>query len=146
MKITSTAFQHNTNIPGLYTCDGSDHIPPLTFSEVPVNAKSLVLIVDDPDAPAKVFIHWLIYNIPPATTQILENEVPEESLQGINDFGNTQYGGPCPGTGTHRYFFKLYALDVLLDLPAGANKKELEDALEGHILESSQLIGLYKRI
>jgi Raf kinase inhibitor-like YbhB/YbcL family protein len=145
MNITSTAFKHNENIPATYTCDGSDHIPPLAFSEVPTNTKSFVLIVDDPDAPARTFTHWLIYNIPSTTIQILENEVPQNSLQGINDFGTTKYGGPCPRTGIHRYFFKLYALDVLLNLPEGAKKQELEDAIEGHILESSKLIGLYKR-
>ena len=145
MNITSTAFQHNENIPGLYTCNGNDQNPPLTFSELPPNSKSLVLIVDDPDAPGRVFTHWLIYNIPPTATQILENEVPPNSLQGINDFGNTKYGGQCPRTGTHRYFFKLYALDILLDLPAGANKEELNKALEGHVLESAQLIGLYSK-
>jgi Raf kinase inhibitor-like YbhB/YbcL family protein len=146
VNITSTVFKHNENIPNTYTCDGGDNIPPLTFSEIPSQAKSLALIVDDPDAPIRAFTHWLIYNIPPATTQILENEIPSGSLQGKNDFGNTQYGGPCPHNGTHRYSFKLYALDALLDLPVGASKSELEDAMEGHILESSQLIGLYKRL
>jgi Raf kinase inhibitor-like YbhB/YbcL family protein len=145
VNITSTAFKHNENIPATYTCDGSDNVPPLTFSEIPSQAKSLALIVDDPDAPARAFTHWLIYNIPSTTTQIPENEVPDVSLQGKNDFGTTKYGGPCPHNGTHRYFFKLYALDVLLNLPEGASKRELEDAIEGHILESCQLIGLYKR-
>ncbi len=144
MILTSAAFQNNANIPELYTCDGNNHNPPLTISEIPPNTKSLTLIVDDPDAPGRIFTHWLIYNIPPATTQILENQTP--GIQGINDFGNTQYGGPCPITGTHRYFFKLYALDALLDLPEDAKKQELKDALRGHVLESAQLIGLYKRV
>lgn len=145
MTITSTAFQHNEQISRKYTCDGENHNPPLTFSKVPENAQSLALIVEDPDAPAKVFTHWLIYNMPSATIQILENQVPENCMLGMTDFGKTAYGGPCPPSGTHRYFFKLYALDSILDLPEGASKEEIEKKMQGHIIESAELIGLYKR-
>lgn len=145
MAITSTAFQNNENIPGKYTCDGVNHNPPLTFSKVPENAQSLVLIVEDPDAVSKKpFIHWLLYNVPPATIQILENKVPKGSIEGMTDFGKVGYGGPCPPSGNHRYFFKLYAIDTLLDLPEGASKEEVQQLMDGHILESAELIGLYQ--
>ncbi len=145
MTITSTAFQHNEEIPNKYTCDGLNHNPPLTFSEVPKEAQSLVFIVEDPDAPGKVFTHWLVYNMPPATLQILENQIPRNSMQGETDFGNVGYGGPCPPLGIHRYFFKLYALNTMLDLPEGAKKTEVEQKMEGQIIASSELVGLYKR-
>lgn len=146
MTIASAAFQHNKYIPAEYTCDGANHNPPLTFSQVPQNAQSLVLIVEDPDAPSiPNFTHWVIYNIPPATPQILENQVPPNSILGITDFGEVGYGGPCPPHGTHRYFFKIYALDTILDLPQGASKKEVLDAMEGHVIDSAELVGLYKR-
>src|SRR3989344_5993270 len=101
MKIISSAFGTNQNIPSKYTCDGENINPPLTFSKVPPGAQSLVLIVDDPDAPGKTFTHWLVYNIPPATIQILENQTPPNSLLGVTDFGEQKYGGPCPPSGTH---------------------------------------------
>jgi Raf kinase inhibitor-like YbhB/YbcL family protein len=145
MTITSTAFQHNEYIPSEYTCDGINHNPPLTFSKVPKEAKSLVLIVEDPDAPSQEFTHWLVYNIPPATIQILENQVPLGSTLGMTDFGKAEYGGPCPQSGTHRYFFGLYALDTILDLPEGASKEKVQEAMKDHIIESAELIGLYKK-
>lgn len=145
MTITSTAFLHNEHIPSKYTCDGVNHNPPLTFSKVPKEAKSLVLIVEDPDAPSKIFTHWLIYNILPSTLQILENQVPPNSVQGMTDFVEAKYGGPCPPSGTHRYFFKLYALDSVLRLPEGVSTEEVQKTIEGHIKESAELIGLYKK-
>lgn len=155
MIITSTAFQHNENIPSEYTCDGANRNPPLAFSQVPEKAKSLVLVVEDPDAPSKVFTHWLLYNISPATLQILESQVPK-STQGMTDFGRIGYGGPCPPpaspeqlqrgeSGTHRYFFKLYALDTAVNLLEGASKEEVQEAMKDHIIESAELIGLYER-
>lgn len=145
MIITSTAFGNNQNIPSRYTCDGENINPPLTFSEVPTSAQSLVLVVEDPDAPSGIFIHWVLYNISPTTLQIFENQVPPNSLLGMTDFGEQKYGGPCPPSGTHRYFFKLFALDTSLDIPKGSSKDEIEKAIEGHVLESAEIIGLYKR-
>lgn len=143
MKISSTAFGHNENIPSKYTCNGQNYNPPLTFEEVPPDAKSLVLIVEDPDAPSKVFTHWVIYNMPPSTQQIPQNQAPSNSILGMTDFGKAEYGGPCPPSGTHQYFFKLFAIDTMLSLPKGASKEEVLKAMEGHVLETSELIGLY---
>lgn len=145
MRITSTAFQNNESIPSEYTCDGKNCNPPLVFSEVPKNTQSLVLIVEDPDAPSKVFVHWLVYNIPPTTSQILKNQVPANSMLGMTDIGKSEYVGPCPPNGTHRYFFKLFALDSVLDLAKGASKEEVEEAMKEHVIESAELVGLYAR-
>ncbi|MDP2638495.1 MAG: YbhB/YbcL family Raf kinase inhibitor-like protein [Candidatus Levybacteria bacterium] len=146
MTITSTAFQNNGQIPGKYTCDGKNVNPPLTFSAVLEETQSLVLIVSDPDAlSSKPFVHWLLYNIPSAILQILEDEVPPNSALGTTDFGKTGYGGPCPPSGTHRYFFELFAVDMILDIPEGVNREEVEKAMEGHVLESSELMGIYKK-
>ncbi|MBI4089510.1 MAG: YbhB/YbcL family Raf kinase inhibitor-like protein [Candidatus Levybacteria bacterium] len=145
MTIISTAFHNNKYIPNKYTCDGENVNPPLTFSKVTRDTKSLVLIVEDPDAPMGVFTHWVVYDIPSSTLQILEDQVPAKSTQGMTDFGKTAYGGPCPPSGTHRYFFKLFALDSPLNLSEGATKDEVQMKMEGHILESSELIGLYKK-
>ncbi len=145
MKLSSIAFDHNQNIPKKYTCDGENINPPLTVSDVPDAAKSLVLIVDDPDAPGKTWVHWVLYNIDPSVTEIGENSVAKSAIQGMTDFGTASYGGPCPPSGTHRYFFRLYALDTMLDLSERAGKKEVEDAMQGHILDSAELIGLYGR-
>lgn len=144
MKLT-TVFEHNGRIPSEYTCDGQDLAPQLTISDVPENAKSLVLIVDDPDAPSGTWVHWLLYNIPTNTTVINANNLPIEAKQGMTDFGRASWGGPCPPSGTHRYFFKLYAIDTILDLPEGATKTQLEQAIQDHIIEKAELIGLYKR-
>ncbi|GAG65703.1 unnamed protein product, partial [marine sediment metagenome] len=107
-------------------------------------AKSLVLIVDDPDAPAKTWVHWTVWNIDPKTTEILENSIPQDAVEGVTDFGTSGYGGPCPPSGTHRYFFKLYALDTTLDLSSSATVEDIQEAMEGHILDSVELIGLYE--
>lgn len=145
MKIASEAFQNNSKIPSKYTCDGENVNPPLSFSDIPSNAKSLVLIVDDPDAPSKVWVHWVLYNINPKVSEIKGNSIPQDVTSGITDFGNTDYGGPCPPSGTHRYFFKLYALDVSLNLKEGATKQQVEKAMQTHILSSSEIIGIYGR-
>jgi Raf kinase inhibitor-like YbhB/YbcL family protein len=145
MKISSSAFGHNGQIPTKYTCDGSDINPPLRFEGVPADAKSLALIVDDPDAPAGTWVHWVVWSIYPRSTEIRENSVPAGALQGKNDFNKRAYGGPCPPSGTHRYFFKLYALDTTLNIGANTTKATLESAMKGHILAEAQLIGLYKR-
>jgi Raf kinase inhibitor-like YbhB/YbcL family protein len=145
MRITSTAFKDNWQIPKKYTCDGENINPPLTFHEVPEGAESLVLIVDDPDAPRGTFTHWTVWNINPRISLVKENSVPEGAIQGMTDFGRQGYGGPCPPFGTHRYFFKLYALDTVLDLDSSATVTNLERAMEGHILERAELVGLYQR-
>lgn len=145
MKITSSAFENNTKIPGKYTCDGENVNPPLSIFDVPLNAKSLVLIVDDPDAPSKTWVHWVLYDIDARTREIKENSIPSGVTQGMTDFGNINYGGPCPPLGTHRYFFKLYALDTNLSFPKGVTKQEVERAMQNHILSKAELIGLYGR-
>lgn len=145
MKISSSAFLNNQQIPSIYTCDGENVSPPLSFSEVPKNAKSLVLIVDDPDAPAKIWVHWVVFNIDPAISEVLQNSVPKAGVEGMTDFGKPGYGGPCPPAGTHRYFFKLYALDTVFNLPQNSDKKAVEEAMKGHILDSTELVGLYER-
>lgn len=145
MKISSTAFEQNGQIPKKYTCDGSDVNPPLKFEGIPSEAKSLVLIVDDPDAPVGTWVHWVLWNIDPKTSEIKENSVPKGAKQGMNDFRKHDYGGPCPPSGTHRYFFKLYALDITLNLGPNATKRDIESSIEGHILDKAELIGFYKR-
>jgi Raf kinase inhibitor-like YbhB/YbcL family protein len=145
LSIGSAAFPHNGTIPPEHTCDGADTSPPLSIRNVPAKARSLALVVDDPDAPGKTWVHWLAWNIGADTAEIPSNAVPPGALQGRNDFGKTAYGGPCPPSGTHRYFFKLYALDAVLPLKAGAAKEQLEAAMKGHILEKAELIGLYRR-
>jgi len=145
LKISSTAFENNGNIPEKYSCDGMDLNPPLRFENVPPGTKSLALIVDDPDAPMGTWVHWVVWNIDPKTGEIRENTVPKGALQGINDFRKHDYGGPCPPSGTHRYFFKLYALDAFLNLDTNARKADLEKAMNGRIVAQAQLVGLYKR-
>ena len=146
MKITSQAFKHEEIIPKKYTCDGEDISPPLKFHDVPEDAESLVLIVDDPDAPNPPFVHWTAWNIDPEMNELEEDVVfNEDEVEGITDFGNTGYGGPCPPSGTHRYFFKLYAIDEMLDLDATTKKPKLENEIEDKIIESVELIGKYKR-
>lgn len=142
MLITSPSFAHNAMIPPKYTCQGEDINPPLEIAGLPPETQSLVLINDDPDAPGATWDHWIVYNIDP-TEAIAENSVP--GLQGKNSWGRNAYGGPCPPSGTHRYFFKLYALDTRLNLKEGAGKKQVETAMQGHILEQAELIGLYKK-
>lgn len=146
MKLTSSAFEPNQKIPNQYTCDSENINPPLQIAEVPQNAKSLVLIMDDPDAPAGIWVHWTVWNIDPQTNEIPENSVPANAIEGVTSFGNTGYGGPCPPSGEHRYFFKLYALDKTLELSANTTKAQLEQAIQGHVLDSVELIGLYSRL
>jgi len=145
LRISSNAFPNNGNIPSKYTCDGHDINPPLLIENVPQGSKSLVLIVDDPDAPMGTWVHWVVWNISPQTKEIKENDTPKGASFGLNDFRKKSYGGPCPPSGTHRYFFKLYALDTALDLPAGAKKADTEKAMKGHIISQTQVIGLYKK-
>lgn len=144
MKLTSPAFENKKTIPSKYTCDDKNLSPPLLISEVPENAQSLALIMDDPDAPMGTWVHWVIWNIDPKTTELKEGE-KQNAKEGITDFKRSGYGGPCPPSGTHRYFFKLYALNTKLDLPETTTKKELEKAMKGHIIEKTELIGTYKR-
>ena len=145
MKLTSPAFEPNQPIPAPYTCEGVNHHPPLTFSQVPEQAQSLALVVEDPDAPTKVFTHWLIYEIPPSTQHIPEQEVPPSSTEGVNDFGTHGYRGPCPPSGTHHYVFKLFALDTRLALPAGTSKEEVLAKMKGHVMATAELVGTYTR-
>jgi Raf kinase inhibitor-like YbhB/YbcL family protein len=144
MKITSSAFQEGGNIPSKFTCDGSDTSPPLQITGVPSEAKSLVLIADDPDAPGGLFTHWLIWNIPPQTNSISEGSAPK-GVHGTNDFGKPDYKGPCPPPGTHRYSFKIYALDRELDLRGGAKRSQLDAAMKGHVVAQGELVGRYAR-
>jgi Raf kinase inhibitor-like YbhB/YbcL family protein len=144
MKISSPDFKNNDMIPSEYTCDGSDISPPLVISEVPEKAQSLSIIMDDPDAPMGTFTHWLVWDIPTQKTQFAKGE-KISFLQGKTSFGAQSYGGPCPPSGTHRYFFKLYALDLVLNLKAGSSKADLEKAMTGHVLAEAHLIGKYSR-
>lgn len=144
MKITSLAFPSFNYMPYEYTCDGKNVNPELRIEDVPERAKSLALIMDDPDAPRGIWVHWVVWNIPPDIKLIAKGNEPE-GIQGKTDFGTTGYGGPCPPSGIHRYFFKIYALDATLNLSEGSTKKELENAMKGHILEKAELVGLYKR-
>lgn len=151
IKVTSTAFEEGGMIPSKYTCDGEDVSPPLSWSSVPEETKSIALISDDPDAPMGTWVHWVAFNLPPEMTELGESIPHGEALevggkQGKTDFGKVGYGGPCPPSGTHRYYFKIYALDTMIDLKAGITKAELLDAMEGHILAQGQLMGKYKRV
>ncbi len=141
MKITSPEFKHNEMIPKKFTCQGQDMNPTLTIESIPKEAKSLALICDDPDAPGGTWVHWVLFDMP-IISKIEENSVPGK--EGMNDFGRQRYGGPCPPSGTHRYFFKIYALDTELNL-GNVDKKGLEKAMQGHILDKAELIGLYKK-
>ena len=154
LAITSTAFAHQGAIPGRHTCDGSNVSPPLSWSGVPAGAKSLALIVFDPDAPdpanpKTTWVHWILYNIPPAADGLIDSaatrHLPPGTLSGLNDWGRSSYGGPCPPVGKHRYFHTLYALDVVLPDLKRPGRVELEQAMQGHVLAKSELIGLYQR-
>ena len=151
LTLSSTAFVEGGDISTKYTCDGEDVSPPLTWNNVPSDTQSFVLIMDDPDAPGGVFTHWVLFNLPADTRQLPEAVPTEEELDngarhGLNSFGNTGYGGPCPPPGpAHRYQFTLYALDTTLNLSAGASKQQVLNALQGHILASAALTGLYQR-
>jgi len=150
IKITSSAFEDGALIPAKYTCDGEDVSPPLQWEAVPEGTKSIALISDDPDAPVGTWIHWVLYNLPAEVKELAEAVPADETLpggarQGTTDFGRIGYGGPCPPSGTHRYFFKIYALDTDVDLPRGADKSELREAMQGHILGEGRLMGKYAR-
>ncbi|MBI2108767.1 MAG: YbhB/YbcL family Raf kinase inhibitor-like protein [Parcubacteria group bacterium] len=145
MKIESSAFKHNEIIPQKYTCDGENVSLPLSFSNIPNGTKTLALIMDDPDAPVGLWVHWTLWNISPGTKEIKENSVPKGAVEGMTNFGKPGYGGPCPPDGEHRYFFKLYALDAELNLSKETDKGALEEAMMGHVLEKAELIGLYSR-
>lgn len=145
MRISSPAFADNGKIPSRYTCDGEDISPPLRLENIPERAKSLALIIEDPDAPSGLWIHWLVWNINPHQAEIAENSTPKESMVGRNNFERTSYGGPCPPSGTHRYIFRLFALDKVLALAGGATKKQLEEVMKPHILANAQLTGMYGR-
>jgi Raf kinase inhibitor-like YbhB/YbcL family protein len=144
INVTSAAFQEGGSIPSRFTCDGSDTSPPLQISGIPPETKSLVLIADDPDAPGGVFTHWLLWNIPPKTTSISQGSAPN-GVQGTNDFGKAGYRGPCPPPGTHRYSFKVFAIDRQLDLRSRAKRSEVEAAMRGHIIAQGELVGRYAR-
>ncbi|MGA2507014.1 MAG: YbhB/YbcL family Raf kinase inhibitor-like protein [Chitinispirillaceae bacterium] len=150
IKVESQAFKHMQPIPAQYTCDGADISPPLSWSNVPAATKSIALIADDPDAPAGTWVHWVVYGLPPAADSLPENIPKSDTLsgggiQGKNDFRRIGWNGPCPPGGTHRYFFKIYALDTMLNLPAGKTKAEIEKAMKGHVLAKGELAGTYKR-
>lgn len=143
MIITSDAFRDGGAIPQHYTCDGTNISPPLFFTDVPENAASLALFVDDPDSPHGVWNHWTLWNIPPEITRIPEGGVPQGALQGTTTFGTIGYGGPCPRSGQHRYLFILYALDTMLPVARGAQKEELLAAMSEHIIAQVELVGTY---
>jgi len=150
MEIKSTAFGNKGMIPDRYTCDGEDISPPLEWHDAPGGTQSFSLICDDPDAPMGTWVHWVVYDIPPNVTALSEHAPSEQELtnggkQGRSDFGTIGYGGPCPPSGTHRYYFKLYALNSYVGLHPGATKEQLLKAMKGHILEESTLIGNYRR-
>jgi len=143
MQLKSQAFQNGKLIPGKYTCDGKNVSPPLVIMDAPKETKSLALIMSDPDAPHGTFLHWLLWNIPPKVTELKEGESP--GVKGKNDFGKPGYGGPCPPSGIHRYVFRVYALDIMLNHPESSTKQQVEAAMKGHILQSAELIGRYSR-
>lgn len=150
MKLESSVFEANSLIPAKYTCDGSDISPSLSWDEPPTGTQSLALIVDDPDAPRRTFVHWVLYDMPATVRQLPEQvasakTLPSGGVQGKNDFGKLGYGGPCPPSGTHRYFFTLYALDKNLSLQPGATKQQILQAMNGHVLATAELIGRYQR-
>jgi len=150
MQLTSSAFKEGQPIPRQYTCDGVNISPPLEWSGVPKTAKTITIIADDPDAPSGTWVHWVVYDLPAENIGLVENLPATENLkaggfQGMNDFRKIGYGGPCPPSGTHRYFFKVYALDLELPLKAVATKAEVEKAMEGHIVAQGQLMGTSQR-
>lgn len=150
IKITSSAFEHEGMIPSRYTCDGENISPPLKWEGIPENAKSIALICDDPDAPMGTWVHWVLYDLPADVNELPEGVPDDEILengakQGRNSWGRIGYGGPCPPSGTHRYFFKIYALDKMLNLEPGITKEKLLKAMEGHVVAQGELMGKYRR-
>lgn len=151
IQLTSTAFADGHAMPAKYTCDGADVSPALTWTNAPADSKSFALIVEDPDAPAGIWVHWVVYDLPVGTNSLPENVarsqyIPGHARQGLNDFKRLGYSGPCPPPGpAHRYFFRLYALDTMIDLKPGASRKDLLQAMEGHVQAEAQLMGTYQR-
>jgi Raf kinase inhibitor-like YbhB/YbcL family protein len=145
ISVTSPDFAFNAFIPARFTCQGKNISPALAIANVPASAKSLVLIVDDPDAPSGTFTHWLAWNIPPGIKKIPAGATPPGALEGTNDFGSAGYSGPCPPSGTHHYYFYICALNTLLRLPAGASRAEVDAAIHGHIIATGTLVGLYAK-
>jgi Raf kinase inhibitor-like YbhB/YbcL family protein len=142
LLVQSTAFGNNGHIPLQYTCEGDNTSPAIEIADIPEETKTLALIMEDPDAPSGVFTHWLVWNMP--VTNVI-SEKSNEGISGINDFGKTGYGGPCPPSGTHRYYFKIFALDAELSVSAGENKKALLEGMQGHILATGELMGRYRK-
>lgn len=150
IEITSSAFSNGGEIPPVCTCDGQDISPPLRWESIPAETQSIALICDDPDAPMGTFVHWVLHSLPAETRELPENvpgeaTLPDGTQQGLSDFGRIGYGGPCPPSGTHRYFFKIYALDAKVDPGPDARKADLVKAMKGHILAEGQLMGKYRR-
>ncbi len=145
LVLSSIAFRNNEKIPSNYTCDGEDINPPFTFENVPEEAESLLFLAEDPDAKGKTWLHWAVINISPTATGINEDSVPVGGNEIVSDFGNIGYGGPCPSTGMHRYHFKLFALDRELDLSEDATLAEIYDAIDGAVLDTAEIVGLYSR-
>jgi len=145
MRIYSPEFNDNSMIPEKFTCQGMDINPQLLFEDIPEETKSLVLIMDDPDAPMGTWVHWVLFNIPPDVTGISEDSVPDNAVQGRNSWPKNNYGGPCPPSGIHRYFFKLYALDAVLALDDTVTKKDVEQAMQSHMIAKAEYVGLYKK-
>jgi hypothetical protein len=155
LTFTGVPFDPGHPVPTEYTCEGEDVSPPLAWNRVPSGTRSVALIVDDPDAPGQTFTHWVLFNLPPTHTQLVRDvnvradfgEADPSPVEGANDFGDTGYGGPCPppGDGPHRYVFRLYALDTVLDLGPGASKAQVTDAMDGHVLDETEWIGTYER-
>jgi Raf kinase inhibitor-like YbhB/YbcL family protein len=145
MKLSSPDFKEGENIPARFTCDGKDVSPTLQIEGMPQGAKSLVVILEDRDAPGGNFTHWLMWNVVPNLTEIVGNKPPSGAVQGVNDFGKNKYSGPCPPPGIHRYYFKLYALDTTLDLPPKSKRKTIDSAIKSHVIAEAALMGRYAR-
>jgi Raf kinase inhibitor-like YbhB/YbcL family protein len=144
LQVTSSAFKDGGDIPSKFSCDGANTSPPLQISDVPAGAKTLVLIVDDPDASSGLFTHWMAWNLSPQTGIVAEGSAPG-GVRGTNDFGKSGYGGPCPPSGSHRYYFRVFALDRKLDLSSGAKRSQLNAAMKGHVIGQGELVGRYSR-
>lgn len=145
MAVTSPAFANNGEIPAKYGCSGSNISPPLAIAGVPPGTKALALVVEDPDAPRGLFTHWVVWNIPPSSATVNEGQPPAAGVEGKNSYGNAGYGTPCPPSGEHRYFFNVYALDGVLNLPPSTGRQQLEAAMKGHIVAQAQLVGRYRK-
>jgi Raf kinase inhibitor-like YbhB/YbcL family protein len=145
MTITSDAIKVDGQIMQEYTCDGENTSPPLTFSDIPAGTTSLAFILEDPDAPNGVFTHWLLYDMSPAVLEVVENQMPVTGKAGTNDFGNVGYASPCPPSGTHRYVFRLFALDAMLDLPEGASRQDVQHAMRDHVIDSAEVTSTYTK-